>query len=156
MIPTLSVQQRVVRAALSTFNVAVSVVHFLILLSIAQNGIKIYKKMKSFVFLASMVPLGIVELSFLIFIYSYYPRFADPRTLTRKVMGVTGVQALIFSAIVVIGLLVYAPYARVAGISSFALLTTLDWIQFGAGLAAGIALLAASSRLSRARGTSEA
>ena len=147
MIPTLSVRQHVVRAALAAVNLAVSVLHFLSFLQLAQDAIKIYRKMKSFFALASMVPLAMIELSFIIFIFSYYPRFADSRTLARKFMTVTGVQILIFPAIVLVRLLVHSALAVAAGASVFSLLSALDWIQFGPGLVGGLTLLIVSPRL---------
>ena len=135
------------RILLASLNMAISVLQFLVLLELANQAVQVYRKMASFLALASMIPLALAELTFTIIVYNLYFRFTTPRSLARKFLEVTGVQFLIFAAIVVFELIVFAPFARAAEESFTALMTTRDYVQFFAGIGLGLLLLLAPRRL---------
>ena len=142
-------KQKALCVFMSIFNTGISALQFLILISLSRRAIEIYSKMPAFLAYASIVPLGIIELGFVIFIFSYYFKFPDMLSIFRKFLAVTGVQCLVFALIVIIRLVVFSPYARISNMPITVLMSPLDYIQFFAGLAVGILLIIIPSRIRR-------
>ncbi len=142
-------KQKVLCVFMSIFNTGISALQFLILISLSRQTIEIYSKMSAFLAYASIVPLGIIELSFVIFIFSYYFKFPDMLSIFRKFLAVTGIQCLVFTLIVIIRLVVFSPYARISQMPITVLMRSWDYIQFFAGLAVGILLIIIPSRWRR-------
>ena len=92
-------KQKALCVFMSIFNTGISALQFLILISLSRRTIEIYSKMPAFLAYASIVPLGIIELGFVIFIFSYYFKFPDMLSIFRKFLAVTGIQCLVLPTV---------------------------------------------------------
>ena len=136
--------EKAARIACATANTMLSAVQFVLLLMLAQSAVKIYRKFASFLALASMIPLGIAELAFVIFVYAYYYNTPRTPTLLHRTLTVTGAQGLLFTLIVLLRVLIYSPYARAAQRTLIVLLRPLDWVELVGGFVVGLTLILAA------------
>ena len=125
---------------LAILSSTISILQFLLLINIALDQVKFQTRMKGWLGLASIVLLGIGELSFVIFVFSYY---TSPKPRSRflfRFVATSAYQMLVFPLIDIIHFLVYLPVYRLNGQPILQLLTVKDYLFGGIGLLISVTL----------------
>lgn len=115
---------------------ALAAVQFLATMNLLLDVIRLMGGLVAFGALMGLVALGIVALSFVIAIPSYYATGARRRALLPRVLAVTGIQGFLFTVLHLGRYLVSR--ARAPGV--------VDCLVGGAGLAVGIVCSVLASR----------
>lgn len=135
---------RLARAALAAVAVGLSVPPFLQLLQLGVDVVKVYSGLAAFAGLASLVPLAIGELAFVIAVGALLDRAQRRGRLAPSFLLVAGIELLALPAIEVVRLAVFWPATGGKLALHRALLRPACLPLALAGLALGLAALAAA------------
>ena len=122
----------------TTISIIISIAFFLVLTTLAENYVEISNYKKRFLGAGFIVLIGLVELSFTIFISSYYGKRAKDKTLIHCFFRVTSIQFFLFFAAELVRLFIFLPVIRASEIPFYTIWQPINYVIILGGLGLGI------------------
>ena len=142
---------RIARLLLAAIAIGLSIFPFLLLLQLGVDVVKIYGGLAAFAGLASLVPLAIAEIAFVVAVDAVLGRAQRKGRLLESFLFVTGSELLLLPAIEALRFALYAPIHGGRLDLHRAVLRPGYLPLAAAGLAIGVAALAAVACLALRR-----
>ncbi len=126
-------------------SIALTVVLFIRILELAYRFVKLSSGLPAAAAVFAMVALGIIELSAVIVLSSYFTRCYEHGRFLGRYFLVVSIEVLLFPLVEVLRLFVFLPVTRGSGLPAVSIWNTVSWIQIIGGpvvAAAGLVLAA--------------
>lgn len=123
---------------LTTISLIISFVFFLFFLELILNYIKLNSGIKAFIAFFLLIPMGLGELAFIIFIGDYYQKRSRKNDLLGKFFIITSIQSVMFCFLELGKLLIYSPILHAYHLHFYSFWRPLNFINAAGGIIFGI------------------